>query len=112
MNLITISFYRHNLSRLVGWVEQRETHRNIAQWWVSLSLYPSYTYFIYKLDECRTRCYVLVDALALIHPTWLSKALIGHTGQVATCPYIVSKQQPLDKGSAAKVMYNDERSAW
>ena len=32
--------------RLVGWVEQRETHHSIAQWWVSLSLYPSYTYFI------------------------------------------------------------------
>ena len=26
---------------------------------------------VYKLDECRTRCYVLVDALALIHPTRL-----------------------------------------
>ena len=24
----------------------------------------------------------------------------------------VSKQQSLDKGSAAKVMYNDERCAW
>jgi len=26
---------------------------------------------VYKLNECRTRCYVLVDALALIHPTEL-----------------------------------------
>ena len=81
--------------------------------WISTSVSTEYdrVRLVYNLDECRTRCYVLVDALALIHPTWLSKALIGHTGQVATCPYIVSKQQPLDKGSAAKVMYNDERSA-
>jgi len=49
--------------------------------WISTSVSTEYdrVRLVYNLDECRTRCYVLVDALALIHPTWLSKALIGHT---------------------------------
>jgi len=38
----------------------------------------------------------------------VDKAFIGHTGQLATCPYSISKQQSLNKGSVEKVMYNDE----
>jgi len=57
--------------------------------WISASASTDYdrVRLVYTLDGNRTRRYVLVDALALIHPTWLSKEFIGHTGQVATCPY-------------------------
>ncbi len=46
--------------------------------WISASASTEYerVRLVYKVDGNRTRCYILVDALALIHPTGLCGAYV------------------------------------